>query len=224
MKALRTLLAVFSAFLPWPLRRWMLAKFFGYKIHRTARLGFCVLLARDVIMEEHASIGHLTVCIHLDMVHLKPHSSIGRGNWITGYPSGGAEHFAQQASRRAELILGEHSAITNRHLIDCTSTVAFGRFTTFAGFRSQIISHTIDLVQNRQTSRPVTIGDYCFIGTDCVLLGGSALPDFSVLAAKSLLNREHKECHTLYGGIPARALRTLEKDCKYFHRTTGYVG
>ena len=220
----RIILSTLTNFLPWPLRRWALTKFFGYKIHRTARLGFCLLLCKDLIMEEHTSIGHLTVCIHLDLVHLKPHSSIGRGNWITGYPSDGKDFFGHQPSRRAELNLGTHSAITHRHMIDCTARVMIGSFTTFAGFRSQLLSHTIDVADNRQTSEPVTIGDYCFIATDCVILGGSTLPSYSVLGAKSLLNREFADGHTLYGGVPARALKTLEKESKYFHRKTGYVG
>jgi acetyltransferase-like isoleucine patch superfamily enzyme len=221
----RALLSLLSNFLPWPLRRWVLAKFLGYQIHPTARLGLCLLRCRSLIMEEHTRIGHLTVCIHLDLVHLKPHATIGRGNWITGYPSGGSGgFFAHQPARRAELVVGEHSAITHRHIIDCTARVTIGSFTTFAGFRSQILSHTVDIAENRQTSEPVTIGDYCFVGTDCVILGGSTLPDFSVLGAKSLLNRIHEQTHTLYGGIPAKAIKPLEKDCKYFTRQTGYVG
>ncbi len=221
---LRALFSVFTTLLPWPLRRWALTKFFGYKIHRTARLGFCVLLAKDVIMEENSAIGHLTVCIHLDLVHLKPHATIGRGNWVTGYPSGGGTFFAHLPGRRAELILGPHAAITNRHLIDCTACVSIGAFTTFAGFRSQILSHSIDLAENRQSAAPVNIGEYCFIGTDCVILGGSSLPDRSVLAAKSLLNKEHQTACTLYGGIPARAIKALDPSAKYFHRESGYVG
>lgn len=219
----RTLFSVFTTLLPWPLRRWALTKFFGYKIHRTARLGFCLLLAKDVIMEEHSYIGHLTVCIHLDMVHLKAHASIGRGNWITGYPSDGGIFFKHLPARRAELMVGTHSAITNRHLIDCTARVTIGSFTTFAGFRSQILSHSIDLAENRQSAEPVNIGDYCFIGTDCVILGGSSLPDYSVLAAKSLLNKRQPATYTLYGGIPARAIKALDQSAKYFHRSSGYV-
>lgn len=223
MKAVQAFLTLFSFFLPWPLRRWLLKVFFGYKVHRTARLGFCVLMAKNLIMEEHSKIGHLTVCIHLDLVHLKSYASVGRGNWITGFPSGASSYYAHIPDRHAELVLGEHSAITNRHLIDCTSRVSIGKFTTFAGFRSQILSHSIDIAKNRQNASPVTIGDYCFVGTDCVLLGGSALPSFSVLAAKSLLNHAHHEEYTLYGGIPARALKPLEKGSLYFSRITGHV-
>jgi acetyltransferase-like isoleucine patch superfamily enzyme len=85
------------------------------------------------------------------------------------------------------------------------------------------MTHSIDIVQNRQRSSPITIGNYCFIGTDCVLLGGSTIPDFCVVGAKSLVNKSFTETHQLYGGIPARPLEKLSPDCGYFRRTEGFV-
>ena len=212
-----------SLLLPWTLRRWILQKRFGYILHPSSRIGWAWVLPNCLILEEGASIGHLTLCKNIDLLHLKPHATIGRGNWITGFPSRGAHHFAQEEDRRPQLIVGEHSAITNRHLIDCTNAVVIGKFTTFAGFHSQVLTHSIDLERNRQASAPVRIGDYCFIGTNSVLLAGSALPDFSVLGAKSLLNKAFGETHTLYGGVPARALQPIPRDHAYFHRTSGFV-
>jgi acetyltransferase-like isoleucine patch superfamily enzyme len=219
----KTILMLFSCLLPWHLRRAFLESQFGFQIHPTARIGLAWVFPNRLIMEEGSAIGSVTVCKGLDLLHLKAHATIGRGNWITGFPLGASQHFAHQADRRPELIVGEHSAITNRHLLDCTSSVTIGRFTTFAGFHSQIISHSIDLEQNRQSSQPVRVGDYCFVGTNCVLLGGSALPDFCVLGAKSLLNKVFTETYQLYGGVPARPIKALSRDCKYFQRTEGFV-
>lgn len=218
------LFRAFVCILPWPLRRWVLRTFYGYQIHKTARMGLCFVFPRHLIMEERAIIGHLTVCVYLDMVHLKSHASIGRGNWITGYPTNSPDYFFHQTDRRAELIVGEHSAITNRHIVDCTNRVSIGRFSTFAGFRSQILAHSIDIEKGRQSSKPVTIGDYCFVGTDCVLLGGCSLPDYSILGAKSLLTHAYVDKYMLYGGVPARPIREMAKDCEYFKRPTGHVG
>ena len=212
-----------SCLLPWQLRRSFLEKQFGYQIHPTAKIGLAWILPARLIMEEGSQIGSGTVCKNLDLLHLKSHAIIGRGNWITGFPLGPSPHFAHQTNRRPELIVGEHSAITNRHLLDCTNSVTIGRFTTFAGFRSQVISHSIDLEQNRQSSQPVRIGDYCFVGTNCVLLGGSELPDFCVLGAKSLLNKAFTGTYQLYGGVPARPIKSLSRDSKYFQRTEGFV-
>jgi len=219
----KKILMLVSFLLPWPLRRSFLEKQFGFQIHPTARIGLAWILPNRLIMEEGSTIGTATVCKGIDLLHLKAHAIIGRANWITGFPLGPSPHFAHQTDRRPELIVGEHSAITNRHLLDCTNSVTIGRFTTFAGFHSQIISHSIDLEQNRQSSKPVRVGDYCFVGTNCVLLGGSALPDFCVLGAKSLLNKTFTENYQLYGGVPARPLKALPRDSKYFQRTEGFV-
>jgi acetyltransferase-like isoleucine patch superfamily enzyme len=220
---MKKLLYLIAFLLPWPLRRRLLVIAFGYKIHPTSRIGFAWVMPEQLIMEPYSSIGTLTVCKGLRLVHLKQHAAIGRANWITGFPASNQKHFAHQHDRRPELIIGEHSGITNRHLIDCTNSVTIGAFTVFAGFRSQILTHSVDLEKCRQSSAPITIGDYCFIGTDCVLLGGSSLPNHSVLGAKSLLNTRHLEPFWLYAGNPARPVKRLAEDMAYFKRQVGFV-
>jgi acetyltransferase-like isoleucine patch superfamily enzyme len=220
---MRAILMFLSMCLPGHLRRSFLEARFGYKIHPTCRIGFSWISPTRLVMEEGSRIGHLTLCKNIDLLHLKPHSSIGRGNWITGFPLGPSPHFAEEKDRRPELILGEHSAITHRHLIDCTNSVVIGRFTTMAGFQSQILTHSIDLERNRQTSAPVRVGDYCFVGTNSVMLPGSVLPDFSVLGAKSLLNKAFTDTYRLYGGVPAEPIKQLSPELEYFRRAQGFV-
>lgn len=220
---MKKFLLLLSIFLPWPLRRAFLQKQFGYSIHPTARIGLSWIAPTRLIMEERCRIDHLTVCKNIDLLHMKAHSMIGRGNWITGFPLGPSPHFAEETDRQPQLIVGEHSAITHRHTIDCTSTVTIGRFSTFAGFGSQLLTHSVDIERSRQTSAPVRIGDYCFVSTDAVVLGGSTLPDYCVLAAKSLLNKNFTETHQLYGGVPAQPIKSLPAEWKYFNRTEGFI-
>ena len=220
MKPLLYLLAIL---LPWPLRRIVLTSVFGYKLDPKSRIGFAWIMPEHLVMDRDSSIGALTVCRGIKLLHLKQNACIGRGNWITGFPSGKHKHFAHQPDRRPELIVGEHSAITNRHILDCTNSVTIGAFTTFGGFRSQVLTHSIDLQNCRQTSTPIAIGDYSFVGTDCVLLGGSSLPDHSVLGAKSLLNKSYTESFWLYGGVPARPIVRISPDAQYFRRQSGFI-
>ncbi len=212
-----------SLLLPWSMRRTFLEKQFGYTLHPTSRIGLSWVFPERLVMEANSSIGDLTLCKNIALLHLHEHAVIGRGNWITGFPLGPSRHFASETDRRPELIVGPHSAITHRHLIDCTNSITIGKFTTFAGFQSQMLTHSIDIEQNRQASAPIRIGDYCFVGTNSVLLGGSVLPDFCVLGAKSLLNKSFTQTHRLYGGVPARELQELPPDYAYFNRTTGFV-
>jgi acetyltransferase-like isoleucine patch superfamily enzyme len=220
---MRKLLYLFAFLLPWALRRRLLIAVFGYTIDPTSHIGLAWVMPERLIMEPHSTIGTLTVCKGLKFLHLKQNSLIGRGNWITGFPLGSSKHFAHERDRQPELIMGEHSAITNRHIIDCTNRISVGAFATVAGFRSQILTHSVDLEKCRQSSAPVTIGDYAFVGTDCILLGGSSLPDHSVLGAKSLLNKQYSEPFWLYAGNPARPVDRLSEDMGYFKRQVGFV-
>ena len=221
---LRTLLTASTLLLPWSIRRKLLERWLGYRLHPTSRVGLSWVFPKHLVLEAHTSIGNLTVCKGLSLLQLGEHATIGNGNWITGFPTGPSRHFAHQPERAPELILGRHTAVTNRHLIDCTSRVTIGAFTTFAGFNSQILTHSIDLEECRQSSAPVTIGDHCFVGTNCVLLGGASLPDRSVLGAKSLLNRAFEQGEYLYGGVPAKPIKAMPAEkMAYFRRETGFV-
>jgi serine acetyltransferase len=209
--------------LPWTLKRWALQRFFGYQLAATARIGYSWVFPKQLIMDEQAAIGHGNVMIHLDRVVMGVAATIARGNWVTGFPKNGARHFQHQPERQPELILGDHAAVTKNHHLDCTHSIQIGRFTTVAGYGSQFLTHSIDVVANRQDSKPIRIGDYCFVGTDCTVLGGASLPDRSVLGAKSLLNHACEVPGQLYAGVPAKGIKALPEDAGYFHRTTGFV-
>ncbi|MBA3274032.1 MAG: acyltransferase, partial [Chthoniobacterales bacterium] len=132
-------------------------------------------------------------------------------------------HFAHQPERRPELILERHVGISSRHFMDCTSSIRIGAYATIGGFRSQMLTHSIDLEAGRQSSAPIEIGDYCFVGTEAVMLGGSSLPHHSVLGAKSLLNKKWDTPFQLYGGVPAKPIKQLDESMEYFRRAEGFV-
>jgi acetyltransferase-like isoleucine patch superfamily enzyme len=129
--------------------------------------------------------------------------------------------YSAETERRSALIIEEHAAVTRHHMVDCSNTVTIGRFATFAGYGSQILTHSPDLATSTQGTRPVRIGAYCFTGTGCIVLYGSELPDFSILSAGSVLTRQCSESYRLYSGNPAAPVKELPADLHYFHRTTG---
>jgi acetyltransferase-like isoleucine patch superfamily enzyme len=220
---MKTLLGFLSFFLPWDLRRSFLEKQFGYSIHPTSRIGFAWIFPRRLVMEEGSRIGHLTLCKSIDLLHLGAHAVVGQLKWITGFPSGPNRHFAHQPDRQPELIVERHAGISSRHLIDCTARVRIGAFATIGGFRSQLLTHSIDFAAGRQTAEPIEIGEYCFTGTNSVVLGGSVLPHHSILGAQSLLNKKWDEPYRLYAGVPAKPVKELSPDLEYFRRAEGFV-
>lgn len=220
----RLLFSIASMLLPWPLRRLILVRFLGYSIDKSARIGYSLICPVHLVLGPEARIGHLTVCnLGIEKVQLGQSAYIGNLNWITGTAVRGTPHFKDQSDRRPELHVDDHAAITNRHYIDCTATVSIGRFATFAGCRSVILTHSIDLTNCEQGAQPVSIGAYCFVGAMCVLLPGATLPDNSVLGANSLLNKPYSEAYLLYAGSPARPIKAISKSAKYFTRSKGFI-
>lgn len=210
--------------LPWPLKRPLLQRLFGFQLSPSARIGLAWIYPQTLRMGAGSRIASLTVAVNLDVLDLGERASIARSNWITGFPTGtDSPHFAHQANRRPELLLGAHAAITKHHHIDATNRITIGPFSTIAGYHTQLLSHSIDLHSNRQHSEPITIGTHCFVGSSCVILGGSVLPDHSVLGALSLLNKPFTNSWTLYAGQPARLVKPIDQSAAYFHRSVGYV-
>lgn len=221
---MRVVLNVICTIMPWRIKRFLLRKFWGYQIHPTAYIGFSYVFPKHLVMEAGSRIGHLNVCVHLDSIKMGANATIGRKNWITGFPAGSnSAHFKHDSSRTSELIIGRESAITKNHHIDCTNRIEIGEYTTVAGYSSQFLTHSIDICKGRQDSHPITIGDYCFVSTGVIILGGSSLPNHSVLAAGAVLNKKLEQTYAVYGGVPAKFIKSVPVDAKYMCRKVGFV-
>jgi acetyltransferase-like isoleucine patch superfamily enzyme len=209
-------------FFPWRIKRPLLK--FKYDLAASAHIGFSWIYPSKLRMGSGSRIDSFNVALNLDFIELSDYSIISRNNWITGFPSRTRSlHFSHQPNRSSVLRLGEHAAITKNHHIDATNQISIGAFSTIAGYNSQLLTHSIDLLQNRQHSEPIVIGSHCFVGTNCIILGGSILPDYSILGALSLLNNSFTETWSLYAGQPARRVKPVERTAAYFNRTLGYV-
>jgi acetyltransferase-like isoleucine patch superfamily enzyme len=212
-----------SWLLPWRLRRMILRLLCGFYVDDGATVGYSIVIADDVRLGRGSSIGHLTIIRNLDRLVLGECATIGNLNKIAGVRRDPESSFQDEMTRRSELILGRHAAITNSHIIDCTNVVSVGEFATVAGWRSQILTHSIELFENRQRSAAVSIGKYSFVGTGCILLKGAVLPEKSVLSAGSVLSKAEYEPCCLYSGNPAVRIKQLDSKAIYFSRQDGAV-
>jgi len=223
MKLLGTLTKALIVLMPWSLKRLFLKKFYGYELSSTARIGLSWIFPERLTMADDCRISHLCVAVNLHKITMNKGSRIGRNNWITGFPKNSDKHFSHIKNRNPELALGAESAITKHHHLDCTESITIGKFTTIAGYHSQLLTHSIDIQCNRQDAAPIEIGDYCFVGSNVCILGGTKLPSFSVLGAKSMLNQRFDDEFSLIAGVPAKWVKKLDKQSEYFNRTKGFV-
>ncbi len=221
---MKTLLKLFIVIMPWAIKRFLLQKCFGYKLSKKAHIGLSFVFPKYLEMHDGAQIGHLNVIINCDKVVVGENSLIVRDNWITGFPSGtDSPHFAHDPERRSELIMGREAVITKKHHVDCTGRVIIGDFVSIGGYNTQIMSHAVDMYQSRQDSHPIVIGNYAYIGTGAIILGGATLPAYSMLAAGAVLSKNYTEEWKIYGGVPAKPIKDIPHDAKYFSREKGFI-
>lgn len=216
---MRKIINLLIIFLPWTIRRYILNKFYHYKIHPTAHIGLSYIYPKQLIMAEGARIGHLNVAIHLELIQMDKNCIILQKNWITGFPLNNKSNFQDFPNRKPYLIMKEDSSITKQHHIDCTDMVIVGELTTIAGYGTQILSHSFSLEKNSQACAPIQIGHHCWVGTRSIILPGSVLPPQSVLGAGAVLQKKYTESFVLYGGVPAKFIKKMDENYEFFHRT-----
>jgi acetyltransferase-like isoleucine patch superfamily enzyme len=222
-KFIKLIINILVVFMPFFLKRLVLIKFYHYKIHKSSKIGFSYIFPLSLEMKEGSSIGHFSVAINLEKLVLGVNTKVGKFNWITGHLKTSQNKFFKNIEKYSALIIDDESAITDRHIIDCTATIQIGKFSTIAGFRSQLLTHSINVYTSQQAASPIIIGDYCFVGTGCIILPDAYLPDRSILAAGSVLNKKHSNSDSLYAGVPAEFKKNISTEAEYFKRKTGVV-
>lgn len=73
-------------------------------------------------------------------------------------------------------------------------------------------SHSIlDLARSSErinSAQPVMIGNHVWIAAHARVLKGAAIPDNCIVANSSVLTSKFTEEHSLYGGVPAKLLKS----------------
>ena len=205
--------------LPWRVRRWALEEIFGFEISPSARVGFSIVAPSFLRLATNSSIGHLNFVRGMELIDLGEGALIGPLNWIYGISA----RELSSTDGTSALILGEGACITGRHMIDCSAPISLGKFSLVAGYGSQMLTHSVDLVKNRQGAKAIGIGDYALVGTRSVVLGGATLPGYSALGAGSTLRHDYQGEYTIYAGVPAKRVAETDPTADFFHRTEARV-
>lgn len=211
-----------SRLLPGTTRQKLLRRLYGHEVHPTARIGLSLVAAEHLDLARDSGIGHFTVIRGLRELKLAEEAQIGNFNWIVGMPLGDGEFYKDFPDRDPSLQIDYASVILHRHVIDCTDKITIGQLGGLGGYRSTLLTHGIDIRENRQTCGPITIGERTMIASNCVLLAGTNFPSHSVLAAGSCARARNEE-PGLYSGVPAKRVAELPADAKFFTRTSKMI-
>lgn len=111
------------------------------------------------------------------------------------------------------LDIGERFRISDMCNITCLTRVTLGKLCRLA-HRGQILDGSFHYVANfnkrsiQNHTRPVQIGDQCWIGNSSTVSAGAVLPNFVIVASNSLVGRDYAYLKegSLIGGAPAKLI------------------
>lgn len=215
---MRSVLALLVALAPGRLRRHLGRWLLGWDVHPTAHIGRSIILARKVTLGPRASIGSFNVIRGLDELRMDVGANIATRNWIA-CPPGAAALFTSFPDRHPALIMGKWAMITVNHEIDCSDRVELADQARIAGFGTQVLTHSLDLVRDRWSVAPVFLGEQAAVMSGCILQNGTSVPRRGIVSAGSVVNTRLSAEQTFYRGNPAKAVRPLPDTLRYWYRS-----
>jgi acetyltransferase-like isoleucine patch superfamily enzyme len=163
-----------------------------------------VIGVKDFIAGDHVKIGHLNVIRGGDEVNLGRYAELIRMNEINSIPEPDVVNPVEP-----RFILGPGSIITTGHKIDFTDRVQIGRRTIIGGRNSSLWTH------NRQRTRPITVGDFAYVGSEIRMAPGSSLPAKCVVGIGAVVTKEIEKSGWLIAGVPAKPVKELSSEDQF---------
>lgn len=113
------------------------------------------------------------------------------------------------------LNLGSDTMIMHHCNITAHKSVSIGD-KSWITHRCQVIDSNFHFIADfekgsvKKYSQPISIGNSCWICNSTTIAAGSTIPDFTIVASNSLVNRDMSNIppESLIGGIPAKFLRS----------------
>jgi acetyltransferase-like isoleucine patch superfamily enzyme len=222
MNQLQKLCSLFIGLFPASALKNQLLRWNGHSIDQSARIGPILLVMSVLSIGPNAELGSFSVYLRSRIV-LGTQAFIGSFNWVAGSPE--LIRIAPQTGHTVpgQLILEPQAAITSRHYIDTSGGVYFGGFSTLAGARSTIFTHSINYDRGVLQTSPVSIGKYSIINSNVSITPGSSVPPYSIVAMGSVVTKTMNEPLRLYAGAPAQPKKKLTPHARAFQRLVGAI-
>ena len=224
MRKLRLFVLACIGLLPSFLMRPCYRLFFGYRIGKRVRIG-CSIIDADVCeIGDDCLIGHGNLVVGVKKLTLGDHVRIGHLNIIRGGDEVTLGRYSELLrlneinsildpdvvnSVDPRFTLGPGSVVTTGHKIDFTDRVTIGRRTIIGGRNSSFWTH------NRQKTRPITIGDFAYVGSEIRMAPGASIPSRCIVGIGSVVINEVNGEGWLIAGVPAKTIKELSSDDKF---------
>lgn len=181
----------------------------GHRVHRSSRIGLCIVWGTKLLLGKHTRIGALNFIACRRLI-LRTNAYLGIGNRLAGPMS---VHLMEQAAigngnivKRAPhpisigpavLRLGTLTKLTSSHFVDCMESVRFGRWSVLAGRSSQIWTHGYVHAPTGpgrvRVQGPVLVGDNVYIGSMSIVLPAISITHATTIGSGAVVSKDITE-------------------------------
>ena len=200
---IRTTYLAFQAILPNALKIWLMRSR-GARIGRGCKIGISIIDAKNVDIGEYVSIGNFNLIYKLNTLRMESGSKIDSFNWITGAKTG-------------DFRIGKNSSIRRFHFFEGSGSLSIGDNSIVAGRSSLFFTHGLT-PSNLDDIRPISIGNWCYIGAASRFLPGASIGDGTFVGMGSVVTKPHASTFVLLAGNPAVVRKELSSESPYFNR------
>ncbi len=214
---LRTATHVALALTPRAVKVPIYKRVFGFQIADDAQIGLSILDVDSLSLGPGARIGHgnllhrtqkisvgrggqIGFCNLLrggQEIRLGEYSTVMRFNVLNSIPDNDC-----QGPTDPRLTLGDGAYVVSGHRLDFTDRISLGKNVIVAGRNSSLWTH------NRQSTAPIDIADFCYLGSEVRLAPGAGLGPRSILGMGAVLTAKADGGQVL-GGVPAKPIRGI---------------
>ena len=182
------------------------------RIGDNVRIGSFNLFYRigELRLEDHVSIGYFNLLRGGETIDIGAYAAILRLNIFNSIIEPDTV-----TPFEAVLRLGRGVVVTTGHWFDFSDRITVGDHTIIGGRNSSFWTH------NRQRTRPIALGEHCYLGSEVRIAPGVQLPAYCIVALGSVLMGSYQPGRSLIGGNPAVVQRPLN-ECDLFlvtHKT-----
>lgn len=223
MKIGRIISAGILFFLPSPISIWIVKILpIGVKIMGKGKIGFSIIMADEVILEEGAVIGSLNI-INVRRLKMAKESRIRNRNKISGNINVELGEKAvisrknaicneKESHRNTTFYLGYNSVIGSAHHIDLTQNVTIGENSILAGIGTQVWTHGFYHSKEGEArwriDHSVCIGNNVYVGSRCILCQGITISNSITIGAGAVVSKDLVQ----QGLYVSQALRYIQFD------------
>lgn len=185
----------------------------GHKIADSCHIGIVWLDVQRLDLASGTRISNWNYFKGLRALTMGMNARIGGAfNWFTAAPL----HQHENNQRFGILSIGDGTNITARHFFDVQHGISIGSNCLIAGYGSAFWTHGYrGFAKSRDMS--VTIGDYCYIGSQVIFSPGSAVGNMSFVGTGAVVSRDFSDkSYAFIAGNPADIRKTLSEDEEFF--------